>query len=79
MANDATYYRGQAARAQSEADAATLDNVRDRALRSVAAFETMAANAERVTKSRAEREARVGEYGRPAPTEDQTDLIKDDS
>ncbi|HWK36106.1 hypothetical protein [Sphingomonas sp.] len=68
MAYDAVYYRGQAARAQAEADAATLDNVRDRALRSVAAFEAMAVNIERVARRRAEREASGGEYaGRATP------------
>lgn len=66
MAYDAGYYRGQAERAQAEADAATLDNVRDRALRSAAAFDAMAANLERVTRRRIEREERGGEYaGRP--------------
>lgn len=57
MANDAAYYRGLAARAHTEADEATLNNVRDRALRSAAAFETMAVQHERVAKRRAEREA----------------------
>jgi hypothetical protein len=42
IANDAAHYRELAARAQTEADQATLDNVRDRALRFAAAFETMA-------------------------------------
>ena len=57
MANDATYFRAQADRARADADAAELDNVRDRAMRSVAAFEAMAASAERVTKLRVDREA----------------------
>lgn len=57
MANDASYFREQAARAHTDADHATLDNVRDRALRSAAAFESMAASAERVSRLRAEREA----------------------
>ena len=56
MANDAEHYRGLAARAQAEADAATLSNARDRALRSVAAFETMALQHEHTAKRRAERE-----------------------
>lgn len=60
MTNDAAYYRGLAARAQSEAEEATLDNVRDRALRSAAAFETMALQHEHVAKRRAEREAAAG-------------------
>ena len=48
MANDSVYFRAQADRARADADAAQLDNVRDRAMRSVAAFEAMAASAERV-------------------------------
>ena len=55
MAQDALFYRAQAAKAREEADTAILDNVRDRALRSVAAFETMATSAERVTKQREDR------------------------
>lgn len=74
MAYDAAYYRGQAARAQAEADAALLDNVRDRALRSVAAFKTMADNIERVARRRAEREAHGGDYIARAPfTRDRKD------
>jgi len=57
MANDSVYFRAQADRARADADAAQLDNVRDRAMRSVAAFEAMAASAERVTKLRTDREA----------------------
>jgi hypothetical protein len=56
MSNNADYYRQLAARAQTEADEATLDNVRDRALRSAAAFETMALQHEHTAKRRAERE-----------------------
>lgn len=69
MANDSTYYRTQADKARADADAATLDNVRDRALRAVAAFDAMAESIERVARRRAEREANGGEYagGRPAP------------
>ena len=57
MANDAAYFRAQADRARADADAAQLDNVKDRAMRSVAAFEAMATSAERVTRLRADREA----------------------
>jgi len=57
MANDATYYRDMADRARSEADQATLDNVRDRALRSAAVFDSMALQQERTAKARADREA----------------------
>lgn len=61
MANDAAYYRELAARAHMEADEAVLDNVRDRALRSAAAFETMALQQERTLKQRIEREAAAAE------------------
>lgn len=57
MANDAAHYRELAARAHSEANQAALDNVRDRALRSAAAFESMALQHERAAKRRVEREA----------------------
>lgn len=57
MANDAVYFRAQADRARADAEAAELDNVRERAMRSVAAFEAMAASAERVTRLRTDREA----------------------
>lgn len=69
MANDAAYYRAQAARATADADAATLANVRDRALRAAAAFDAMAENIEHVARRRAAREANGGEYAgsRPAP------------
>ncbi|WP_242124454.1 hypothetical protein [Sphingobium sp. Sx8-8] len=50
-------YRALAAQARSEADASTLDNVRDRCLRSEAAFLAMAARQELADRSRARREA----------------------
>ncbi|HET9510283.1 MAG TPA: hypothetical protein VFO80_03955 [Sphingomonas sp.] len=56
MAHDAAYFRAQADRARADADTAQLDNVRDRALRSVAAFEAMAVSAERTTQRRIQRE-----------------------
>jgi hypothetical protein len=64
MANDATHYRELAARARIEAGEATLDNVRDRALRSAAVFETMALELDGTAKRRAEREASIDN---PAP------------
>ena len=51
------FYRDQAARAQAEADAAKLDNVRDRCLRSAHAWEGMADRIARTDAMRAEREA----------------------
>jgi hypothetical protein len=61
MAYDAAYYRRQAALAQADADTTTLDNVRDRALRSVAAFETIAEGLERTARRRAAAEERAAE------------------
>ena len=45
---DPRFYRAQAEQARADADAAALDNVRDRHLRSAGAFEAMAERYERV-------------------------------
>ena len=50
-------YRARADEARADADAATLDNVRDRCLRAEAAWAAMAARAERNHKLRAAQEA----------------------
>ena len=50
-------FRALARQARIEADAATLDNVRQRCLRSEAAFLTMARRQEYVDESRARRAA----------------------
>lgn len=52
-------YRENAARCRADADAATLDNVRDRCLRAEAAWLDMAVRQERVDAARAERELRA--------------------
>lgn len=52
-------YRENAARARADADAATLDNVRERCLRAEAAWLDMAVRQERVDAARAQREMRV--------------------
>ena len=54
MANmtDREIYLARAAEARAQAEAATLDNVRDRCLRSEAAWSEMAARAERTEKMR---------------------------
>lgn len=57
MSSSSLAYRDRAAQAHQEAEAATLDNVRDRALRAEAAWIQMAERAERVDAARAEREA----------------------
>lgn len=49
---DREIYLARAAQARADADAATLDNVRDRCLRSEAAWTEMAARAERTEKMR---------------------------
>lgn len=50
------FYQDQATRAEAEAAAATLDNVRDRCERSAAAWNQMADRARRTDAMRAERE-----------------------
>ena len=54
-------YRENAARARADADAATLDNVRDRCLRAEAAWLDMAVRQERVDLARAQREIRIAD------------------
>lgn len=49
-------YREHAARARADADAATLDNVRERCLRAEAAWLEMAERQEGVDRARAKRE-----------------------
>jgi hypothetical protein len=49
---DRETYLARAAEARAQADAATLDNVRDRCLRSEAAWSEMAARAERTERMR---------------------------
>ena len=52
MSSNHEFYLARAAEARADADAATLDNVRDRCLRSEAAWMGMAARAERSEKAR---------------------------
>ena len=59
MADTAAFYRARAAEEHDRADAATLDNVRDRCLRAEAAWLAMAIRAERTATLRAGREDRV--------------------
>jgi hypothetical protein len=49
---DKETYLARAAEARAQADAATLDNVRERCLRSEAAWSEMAARAERTERMR---------------------------
>lgn len=57
MSSQLDFYRARASEARADADAATLDNVRDRCLRAAAAWEAMAARAERSDAHRAQAEA----------------------
>jgi hypothetical protein len=59
MTSPAIFYRERAQLAQDEADAAKLDNVRDRCLRAEAAWTAMADRAERTQKLRDKRESEV--------------------
>lgn len=52
-------YRALAAKAHAEADNALLDNVRDRCLRSEAAFLAMAQRQDLADRNRARREAQL--------------------
>ena len=56
---DSDTFAAHAARCQDEADAAILDNVRDRALRAGAAWAAMADRSRKTEASRDAREART--------------------
>ena len=58
MSTQHEFYTTRAAEARADADAATLDNVRDRCLRAAEAWEQMAARVERTGRMRAETEAK---------------------
>jgi hypothetical protein len=57
MSQQHDFFLARAAEARREADAASLLNVKDRCLRAVAAWESMAARVERTEKQRARVEA----------------------
>lgn len=57
MSLNLAYCVDRAREAREQADSATLENVRDRCLRSVKAWEEMAARAQKVQRSRHAREA----------------------
>lgn len=66
MANDREFYVTRADECAAEASAATLDNVRERALRSEAAWRAMAARQDFVSRQRAalaEEKARAADAG----------------
>ena len=55
MSTQLQFYRDRAAQARADADAASLDNVRDRCLRAEDAWNRMAERAERTEQLRSER------------------------
>jgi hypothetical protein len=57
MSTQLEFYRARAVEARTDADKATLDNVRDRCLRAAAAWDAMAARAHRGETMRAKLEA----------------------
>jgi hypothetical protein len=63
MSTESILYRTRAAECRAEAEAATLDNVRERCLRAEAAWIAMAERGELTTALRAAREASKPEVG----------------
>ena len=59
------FYLTRANEAKRDADAATLDNVRDRCLRAAAAWDGMAARAARTEKMRAKTESDKADAAAP--------------
>jgi hypothetical protein len=64
------FYSDRAAQARRDAEAAALDNVRDRHLRAAAAWDVMAARLLRTEKMRAETEVRKAAEREAADVED---------
>ncbi|HYW15483.1 MAG TPA: hypothetical protein VE891_04925 [Allosphingosinicella sp.] len=57
MSSQLEFYQARAAEARADAEAATLDNVRNRCIRAAEAWEAMAARAHRGDAMRARQEA----------------------
>jgi hypothetical protein len=57
MSSQFEFYRARALEARADAEAATLDNVKERCLRAASAWDAMAARAERSDTHRAKAEA----------------------
>jgi hypothetical protein len=57
MSSQFEFYRARALEARADAEAATLDNVKERCLRAASAWDAMAARAERSDNHRAKAEA----------------------
>jgi hypothetical protein len=60
------FYTARAAEARKDAEAATLDNVRDRCMRAAAAWDAMAARAHRSDTHRAKAEAEKAAAAAPS-------------
>jgi DNA-binding transcriptional regulator YdaS (Cro superfamily) len=72
MSSQLEFYLARAAEARADAEAATLDNVRNRCLRAAEAWDAMAARAHRGDAMRARQEAdkrALAESAAPAPAE----------
>lgn len=67
MAQQEEFYMARAAEARAEAEAAVLDNVRERALRSAAAWEAMADRSSAIATAREAREAEKSADKETAP------------
>ncbi|HYG30435.1 MAG TPA: hypothetical protein VD887_09490 [Allosphingosinicella sp.] len=61
MSAQSDFYRARAIDARADAEAALLDNVRERCLRAAAAWESMADRAARTSKMRDKQEAEKAE------------------
>ncbi|MDT8758570.1 hypothetical protein MZO42_07660 [Sphingomonas psychrotolerans] len=71
MSDLALTYRGYAERAQADADAATLENVRERNQRAAEAWKQMAERQERTDRGRAQRENAAAAARADLPVEPQ--------
>jgi hypothetical protein len=72
---DLGFYLARAAQARDEAEAATLEHVRERCRRSEAAWNALAARADRTSRMKAEEEMRKA--AGPPKAEDEIDNCKD--
>jgi hypothetical protein len=69
MSSQLDFYLARAGEARADAEAASLDNVRDRCLRAAAAWDAMAARAQRSDTHRARLEAEKGAAAAAAAAE----------
>ncbi|HEX8380494.1 MAG TPA: hypothetical protein VF619_08100 [Allosphingosinicella sp.] len=69
MSSQLEFYLARAAEARADAEAATLDNVRNRCLRAAEAWDAMASRAQRGDTMRARQEADKRALAQASPTE----------